>query len=160
MQANYFDIAVLIILLAFGIRGGIRGFVGEMAGLAGLVVGLLAARSSAPRLADTLGAYISPQAAPLVAFVLLVIAGMLVVGLLARLFQRILEIAFASWLDHLLGVGAGLIKGALLCAVLAYGVMMLVPQLSFIEQAQSIPPLLDFIRWIVGSLNVNLPMPG
>lgn len=159
MQVNYVDIAVLVILLAFGIRGGVRGFVAEMAGLVGLVVGLAAARSGAPRLAETLSQYISPNAAPLVAFVLLVVAGMLVVGLLARVLQRVLEIAFAGWLDHLLGVGAGLLKGGLLCAVLAYLAVMLVPQIPLVAQAQTLPPLLDFVRWIVGSLNASIPMP-
>lgn len=160
MQVNYFDIAVLVILLAFGIRGGLRGFVGEIAGLVGLAVGLTVARSGAPRFADTLAQYISPSAAPLIAFVLLVLAGMIVVGLLARVLQRVLEVAFAGWLDHLLGVGAGLLKGGLLCAVLAYMVIMLVPQLPFVDHAQTIPPLLDFIRWIVGSLNITVPMPA
>lgn len=159
MQVNYVDIAVLIILLAFGIRGGLRGFVAEMAGLAGLLAGLAAARSGAPHFAETLEQYISPNAAPLVAFVLLVVAGMLVVGLLARVFQRVLEIAFAGWLDHLLGVGAGLLKGGLLCAVLAYLAVMLVPQLPVVAQARTIPCLLDFVRWAVGSLNISIPLP-
>ena len=158
MQVNYFDIAVLVILLAFGIRGGARGFVAEMAGLVGLIVGLTVARSGASRFAETLSQYISPGAAPLVAFVLLVAAGMLAVGLVARVLQRVLEIAFAGWLDHLLGVGAGLLKACLLCAVLAYLAVMLVPQFPVVAQAQTIPPLLDFVRWAVGSLNVSIPM--
>lgn len=160
MHVNYFDIAVLVILLAFGIRGGARGFVAEMAGLVGLIVGLAAARSGASRLAETLSRYISPNAAPLVAFALLVVAGMLVVGLLARVLQRVLEIAFAGWLDHLMGIGAGLLKGGLLCAVLGYLAVMLVPQLPFVAQAQTIPPLLDFVQWIVGALSLSIPMPA
>lgn len=159
MQVNYFDIAVLVILLAFGIRGGARGFVAEMAGLVGLVVGLTVTRSGAASFAETLSRYISPDAAPLVAFVLLMTAGMLVVGLLARLLRRVLEIAFAGWLDHLLGLGAGLLKGGLLCAVLAYLAAMLVPRLPVMTEAQTIPPLLDFVRWVIGSLNISIPMP-
>ena len=93
------------------------------------------------------------------AFVLLVAAGMLAVGLVARVLQRVLEIAFAGWLDHLLGVGAGLLKACLLCAVLAYLAVMLVPQFPVVARAQTIPPLLDFVRWAVGSLNVSIPMP-
>lgn len=159
MQVNYFDIAALVILLAFCIRGGARGFVAEMAGLAGLLVGLAVARSGASRFAETLSQHISPNAAPLVAFVLLLAAGMLVVGLLARVLQCVLKIAFAGWLDHLLGVGAGLLKGGLLCAVLAYLAVMLVPQFPVVAQAQTIPPLLDFVRWGVSSLNISIPMP-
>ena len=159
MQVNYFDIAVLVILLAFGIRGGARGFVAEVAGLAGLVVGLAAARSGAARFAEALSAYVPASVAPLAAFALLMLAGMIVVGLLARVFQRVLEISFAGWLDHLLGLCAGLLKGALLCAVLAYLVVMLIPRFPLAAEAQTIPRLLDFVRWAANMLHLGIPLP-
>lgn len=158
MQVNYFDIAVLVILLAFGARGGMRGFVAEMAGLVGLAVGLGAARSGASRFAETLARYVPADAAPLVAFVLLMVAGMIVVGLLARVLQRVLEVSFAGWLDHLLGLGAGLLKGGLLCAVLAWLVVLLIPRFPLVTESQTIPRLLDFVRWAAGALHLSIPL--
>lgn len=158
MQVNYFDIAVLVILLAFGARGGLRGFVAEMAGLAGLATGLGAARSGASRFAETLSRYMPADAAQLVAFALLVVAGMIVVGLLARVLQRVLEISFAGWLDHLLGLGAGLLKGGLLCALLAWLLILLIPKFPLVTEARTIPHLLDFVRWAAGVLHLGIPM--
>lgn len=158
MPLNYFDIGVLVIIVALGIRGGLRGFVAEMAGLVGLVVGLLMARSLSPRVVAELSAHIAPAAAPTVAFVGLVIAGMLLVGLLARLLQKVLEVAFAGWLDHLLGGAAGAAKGVLLSAAIAWGAVLLIPHFPIIRESQTIPTLLDFARWAVGSLHINVPL--
>lgn len=158
MSLNYFDVGVIVVIIALGIRGGLRGFVAEMAGLVGLVFGLLLARSLSPRVATELTAYIAPAAAPTVAFVALVIGGMLLVGVLARVLQKVLEVAFAGWLDHLLGGAAGAAKGVLLSAAIAWGAVLLIPQFPIIRESQTIPTLLDFARWAVGSLNINVPL--
>ncbi|MCH5276445.1 MAG: CvpA family protein [Desulfovibrionaceae bacterium] len=159
MQVNYFDIAVLGILLAFGIRGGMRGFVAEMAGLAGLMAGLAAAWSGASRFAEALSAYLPASVAPMAAFALLMVAGMIGVGLIARVLQRVLEVSFAGWVDHLLGLGAGLLKGGLLCVVLAYLAVMLIPRFPPVAGAQTIPRLLDFARRASDVLHLTIPMP-
>lgn len=159
MQPNYFDIAVLVLILAFGIRGGARGFVAEIAGLAGLAAGLVLARSFSAGAADALERYIAPSAAPTVAFVALVIGGMLAVGLCARLLRRVLDVAFAGWLDHLLGAAAGAAKGALLSAAVAWIAVLLAPQIPLVHESRAIPPLLDFVRWAAEALKLSVPLP-
>ena len=50
------------------------------------------------------------RGAPVAAWVGLLLGGMVIIGLLARLVQKILHIACAGWLDHLLGLGIGAVS--------------------------------------------------
>ena len=118
MPFNYVDVALLAVVGIFSLRGLLRGFVGEVAGLVGLLVGLVLARMFAPQCAE----FIEPmlgRGAPVVAWVGLLLGGMLVISLLARIVQKIIHIAWAGWLDHILGLGIGAVKGAVVAAALA-----------------------------------------
>ena len=158
MPFNYVDVALLAVVGIFSLRGLLRGFVGEVAGLVGLLVGLVLARMFAPQCAE----FIEPmlgRGAPVVAWVGLLLGGMLVISLLARIVQKIIHIAWAGWLDHILGLGIGAEKGAVVAAALAYIILWLAPEYEFVKTSQAIPPLFEFVRWIAGSLNLNIALP-
>jgi uncharacterized membrane protein required for colicin V production len=142
-----------------GARGGIRGFVTEVSGLAGLLLGLALIRSFFSPAVRWLDALIPPYAAPAVAFVSLILAGMLAVGILTALLRRVLKISFAVWLDRLLGCGTGLFKGVLLTALLACGAAFLVPHFPQVRDSQAVPRLLELARWCGAALGVVLPSP-
>lgn len=76
-----------------------------------------------------------------------------------RLVQKILHIACAGWLDHLLGLGIGAIKGAIIASALAYVILWIAPEHEFVKTSQVIPPLFEFVRWVAGSLNLNITLP-
>ena len=158
MDLNFFDIGVAVIILLLAIRGGVRGFVAEVAGLLGLIAGLLLATAFFPVIAEYLAPYIPQQAAPAAAFISLVLLGMLGVALIARLLQHILRIAFASGLNHFLGIGAGAFKGVITCTALAYAAWYLMPQLPF-EDSLTFSYLMKCAAWAVDTWNINLPLP-
>lgn len=99
------------------------------------------------------------RGAPVAAWVGLLLGGMVIIGLLARLVQKILHIACAGWLDHLLGLGIGAIKGAIIASALAYVILWIAPEHEFVKTSQVIPPLFEFVRWVAGSLNLNITLP-
>lgn len=158
MPLNYVDIALLAVAGIFSLRGLLRGFVGEVAGLVGLLVGLVLARMFAPQCAEFLDPMLG-RGAPVAAWVGLLLGGMLIIGLLARLVQKIIHIACAGWLDHILGLGVGALKGAVIAAALAYVILWLAPEYAIVKTSQVIPPLFDFVRWVAGSLNLNITLP-
>ncbi len=159
MQFNYFDIGVLLLLIAFALRGGLRGFIAEVAGLLGLAAGLALAWAFFHQFSQTLAQYIDPSAAPAVSFILLVVAGMLGVGVLARLLRKVLHFGFASGLDRLFGVFAGAAKGFLLCTLIGYGAALIAPHVNVIQTSRAMPFLRDAARWIINALNIATPMP-
>ncbi len=159
MPLNYLDIAFVVIFLLFALRGGLRGFLEEIAGLVGLAAGIWLAFKFSIQVGDMLTAYIAPRAAPTVAFVLVFLGGMLVVGIAARLLRLTLKIAFAGWLDHLLGVAVGLLKGFLLCAVVAYAAAFFIPHFTTVRESIAYPYILDCVRESISYFNLALPQP-
>ncbi len=158
MPLNYVDIALLAVIGIFALRGLFRGFVGEVAGLVGLLAGLVLARMFAPQFAELLAPRLGGGAS-VAAWVGLLLGGMFAVGLLARLIQKIIHIACAGWLDHLLGLGVGAVKGAVIAAALAYIILWIAPAHPLVKSSQTIPPLFELIRWGAGSLHLNITMP-
>ena len=159
MEINVFDLAVVVIIATLAIKGVLNGFLAEVAGLVGLLAGLLLARAFFQETADLLRGFFAPTVAPAVAFIGLVLIGLLAVVLLTKLLQRLLDFAFIGWLDHTLGLGAGAIKGVLLCALVAYIALKLVPQFETIRSSYSLPYLREIVIMIADAVNIKIPMP-
>ena len=157
-QVNLFDTALLVILLFFGIKGLIRGLVQEVAGLLGVAVGIVLARTFSGKLAPLLAQYgISDSFAPMLSLALLFLAGILIVGLLAHILHNLLESAFVGGIDRFLGLLAGLAKGLLFAGIIGYIAIKLLPDIAAVKQSQVLPPLMQFIQAIAGSLDLNIP---
>lgn len=159
MPLNYLDIAFALIFIILMVRGAMRGFIAEVAGLVGLALGFFLAYSYSTSFSNWLLQYIAPQAAAAVAFVLLFLGGMILVGILAHVLENILHFSFAGWLNHLAGAAAGLVKGYILAAALAYLVQFLIPHLDFVRNSLLMQPMLDSIRYMIVTMDFSLPMP-
>lgn len=158
MPLNYVDIALLAVIGIFALRGLFRGFVGEVAGLVGLLAGLVLARMFAPQFAELLAPRLGGGASVAHGSVCCW-AECSLWACWARLIQKIIHIACAGWLDHLLGLGVGAVKGAVIAAALAYIILWIAPAHPLVKSSQTIPPLFELIRWGAGSLHLNITMP-
>lgn len=157
-QINLLDTALIIILLFFGIKGLIRGLVQEVAGLLGVVAGILLARAFGSQLTPYITQCgVSSTFSPVLAMAALFLCGIFAVALLAHVLHNLLESAFVGGIDRFLGLIAGLGKGLLFAGVIGYIALKLMPEMAVIKQSQVLPPLMRFIQAIVGSLNLNLP---
>lgn len=120
---NAVDIAILVVLAAFLLKGVWLGLVHEICFLVGLGGGtFLAVRYHAP-LALAFGRWVrlSPEVLGIVCAVLLFLTTLLVCGLLGVMLSRALKLVFLGGLNRVLGGLFGLVQGMLLLALALYG---------------------------------------
>ncbi len=114
------DIVILIVLVAGAIVGFTKGFLKQLAGLLGLVAGLLIAKALYATVAERffLPLTDSLTVAQGIAFVVIWLAVPLAFLLLATLLTKAMEAVALGWVNRLLGAGLGLLKSALLVSLL------------------------------------------
>ncbi|WP_298068021.1 CvpA family protein [uncultured Mailhella sp.] len=157
-EINLFDTALVVILLFCTFKGLLRGLVREAAGLLGVAAGILLARTFSDRLSPHLVEYgISSGFAPLFSAAVLFLAGIFGVGFLAQGVNRLLENAFAGGINRVLGLVAGLAKGVLFAGVIGYVAIRLVPDASIVQQSQVLPPLMQVVQALAGSIDLHIP---
>jgi len=123
-----FDVIVLLLVLAFAVRGGWIGFMRQLAAFFALVGSYLLAG----RYTSTLSPYLkglvdNPKLVFLVSFVLLFCISAVAFILAGKVLHRVMEITLLGWFDRVLGVLLGAVKGAILASLLY---MFLVSSLS------------------------------
>jgi uncharacterized membrane protein required for colicin V production len=114
------DTIVLIACGVLGLRGAFKGFVWQLVRTLGLVGALWAAGSfyqPVGKLLDSALAIMPAAAAPLVGWVLIVLATFVVFAYLAHLARGLIRSAELSAPDRLLGFALGAVMGLALCAV-------------------------------------------
>jgi membrane protein required for colicin V production len=129
-----FDYAVMIVIALSALRGMWRGLLAEIFALAGYVIAFLVARHYVGVVAGWI-----PSTWPggemtqlLVAFGLLFVATMLVIGVLAALANRVTEATGLRAVDRSLGMVFGLARGVLLVLlIVALAGLTTLPQHEF-----------------------------
>jgi len=119
---NAVDITILVLLVAFLIKGLFRGLFKELCSLAGLVAGgFLAFRFHAPLAETMVDAFgISLKAGVVCAFLLLFLTTVLFFGVLGFLLSRFIKLLFLGGLNRVAGGLFGLFQGVLLLTVVLF----------------------------------------
>lgn len=160
-ELNYLDVLFLGILVLFSLRGVFRGFVHEVAGLAGLICGVILAGNHYARLGQLLSSHFQGASWPYIAaYVLILVGVMLAAGLIARILHRILRAACADWINHLAGAAAGCLEGFLICAVLAALLSHFLGEAPFVRQSRLVPVIAQgtelFKGYLPGTIQQSL----
>ena len=116
---------IIVVLLVIGLIGGLRdGLVKQVAGLAGLIGGLLLGRAFYMPLGEWMASVlsISDEAARITAFILILVIVPLLFSLVGWLVSKLLKAICLGWINRLLGGLVGVLKFALLAGVLITGV--------------------------------------
>jgi len=146
---TFFDLFVLLIVVASVASGALRGVVRAVVTLAALVAGLFAAAHAyEPAGALLLGAGVveSTEAARAGGF-LLVAGAALVVGLVVGHSLRAgLRRARLEWFDRALGALFGLARGLALCSVVYLALTAFPVRLAAVERARTAPALAECAR--------------
>ena len=148
MGQDIFDVIVVLVLVFFTLRGFWNGFVGEVAGLVSLVGGLWAAHNFHPLLSGYLTFISAPAWRQLAAYVLIFIATLVLVGVLARILQKVLSFSFVAWVDKLAGGILGLAKGLLLCSLVLIVLQKLMGNMAFLQNSRALPYFTSLIEQI------------
>jgi membrane protein required for colicin V production len=117
---NYLDLILGILLIVAAINGFAKGFVEELAGLVGLVLGIwIAIHFSdfvANFLTDTF--HWSFKQLNIIAFIITFILVVVLVQIIGSVISKMVKAVHLGFLNRLAGVALGLAKGALILSVL------------------------------------------
>jgi membrane protein required for colicin V production len=125
----------LAILLAYSVvRAAIRGFFRESFALGGMIIGFVLACWDFRNLALQLrGLVTSPPLAELLAFVLILIACVIIASLLGKLLSRTASAVGLGFLDRLGGAAFGLVRGALLGLAILLAMIAFLPASPWVQ---------------------------
>lgn len=145
---NYLDIAILVVIAGFLVKGVLRGLLKEVCSLLGLLIGgFLAFRYQAALGEVILDASGWPSQVCLVlAFLVLFFASVVFFGLLGFLLSRFVKLVFLGGMNRVAGGIFGIVQGVLLLGVVLFAVSLR-PLPKTIEPAfnesQLAPPLIE-----------------
>lgn len=147
---NFFDIVVIGIIAFCLVRGVFRGFVREIASIAGVAAGFYGASTYHA----VAGAFFTPwidaeMGRNLLGFFLIFTAIIVVVGIVAALIRYVLKIAFLGWMDRFCGMVFGSAKGILICVVIFIMITTFLPARSaWLADSRLSPWLAEASRWV------------
>jgi membrane protein required for colicin V production len=110
---NWLDIIIIVILAIQVITGFVQGFIKALAGLLGLIVGIVLAGRFYENVASLLGFISNTDVANVVAFILILIVVWGIFSIVASLLTKLISVAFLGLFNRILGAVFGLVMGAL-----------------------------------------------
>ena len=118
----------------------LEGFFHEAFKLAGLVVGYLLAAWQYHRLADWFAPYLkSPWLGEIVGFLIIFFVVLIIAGIAGRIARSVMKKAGLSAIDRFLGAVLGLLKGALVVAVVLTAMAAFAPAAKWLDGSELAP---------------------
>ena len=110
------DIILLICFVPAVVNGIRKGFISQVISIVSIIAGVWVSYEFSTIVAEWIGQYIqaSENALHLVAFALIMVGVFLLLALLARLIESLVNFVMLGWLNKLLGVVFALIKSGLI----------------------------------------------
>jgi len=129
---------IIVILLVCAVLGGlVQGFFRSVCGLAGLVLGLVLAAWNYSRIAVFFLPLVTiPALANTIAFLLIALIVMALIGLIGNLLAKAFRLLGLGWLDGLAGAVFGFFQGVLLVVIGILVVVAFFPQVHWIADAR------------------------
>jgi len=144
---NWLDWVLALVVLFSVASGAGEGLTKGIIGLASLIVGLAVAASGYHSLGETLGSIIhSHELAYGVAFFTLFVLVLIIGGLVARLAEKLVNTAGIRWLDRLLGLVFGLLRGVIVDAVIVMALLAFAIKPEAVRQSQLAPKVMSGSR--------------
>ena len=115
------DIIICLILGFFTFNGFLHGFIEEMSKIISLICGFIFAAKFHNLLIPYLTPYIKDESICItVAYFCLLIISVLIITIIATMFQKFIELVLLGWLNKLLGAFLGLIKGMMIVSLMLF----------------------------------------
>lgn len=153
MHFTVLDIVLCCLILLFVVRGLLRGFVNEIAGLVGLFLGFVLAGRYYPQiLPEFTNLIANPMLAAAAAYAVIFAAVLIVVALIAIAVKRLLLFSLAPGIDNLLGGIVGTAKGVFISSIALALLIRFVPNSPFLKNsilAEHIDALVVFSRSLI-----------
>ena len=132
---------IIVAFLVFSVTAAaIEGFFHEAFKLAGLVVGYILAAWQYQRLADWFAPHLkSPWVGEIAGFLIIFFAVLIVAGIAGRIARSVMKKAGLSTIDRFLGAVLGLLKGALVVAVVLTAMTAFTPAAKWLDGSELAP---------------------
>jgi len=116
---NWLDIVIGLILVG-GLASGFKnGFVGEVASLAGLVLGIWGAIKFSWWTADLLESFgLKFSLMPIISFIVTFLIITIIMQVIAGIISRLLKAISLNWINRIAGIFAGVFKAAVFTSVI------------------------------------------
>lgn len=152
---NGLDIALLVILFFFFLRGIFRGFIKEITGIIGLVGGFMLASSYYPVMADQLKPFIQNLAyRQAIGFEIIFLVAFFLISLIGLLLDKLIKLSVSAVANGLMGAVIGLIKGIVLAAVVLMATTAFIrPNTPFFKDSITWP----YMKAVTESLKEMVP---
>lgn len=117
---NHVDIILAIPLTIGAIRGFSKGFILEVASLAGIIIGVFLAALFSGLISELLLGYVdwNPNAMKIVAFIIIFILVVIIVKIIGRLIEKFFKLIGLNFLNRIAGLVAGVLKFAFILSVI------------------------------------------
>src|SRR5271169_1060956 len=115
---NWLDIVFAIVLISSVLEGLKKGFARTALGLAAVIVGLVCGLWFYGTVGAIFGTHVELPWAHVAGFLVIFIGVIILGGIMGALIARLLKMIHLSWLDRLAGGAFGVLRGALVCAVI------------------------------------------
>ena len=132
---------IILAFVVFSVIGAaIEGFFHEAFHLAGLIAGYLLAAWQYPRLANWFAPHLkSPWVGEIAAFLIIFFAVLILAGFAGRIARWLMKKAGLSTIDRILGAVLGLLRGALVVAVVLTAMAAFAPAEKWLAESQLAP---------------------
>ena len=162
---------IICVLLVIGLISGLRdGLVKQIAGLAGVIGGLLLGRMFYTPVGEWLATAfgMSEEASRVVAFIVMLLVVPLLFSLLGWLVEKLLRAVSLNWVNRLLGGLVGILKFALFAGVIITGIEFFDPRNMLLAEEKKEASVLYYpLRDVTGiffdglrqELHVGTPSP-
>jgi membrane protein required for colicin V production len=149
------DWVIVVVIVVSVIQAAISGFFHEAFGIAGLVFGYLLAAWNYQRLAAKFAPHLKSEWFGEIAGFLIIFLGVLILaGIAGRIARHIVKEAGLSFFDRILGGALGLLRGALMVAIILMSMAAFTPTSAWLEGSDLAPYFLVVGRaaiWVAPS---------
>ncbi len=148
---------VILVPFAYALYKGIKnGFVGQIAGIGGIVLGIVLGSRFSALLSTYISQWINASEAvvKIISFAAIIIAVILLAAILSKAIEKLFSLVMLGWLNKLLGIllafaGTALIIGVVISLISYVNEtwFTIIPQ-EKIEESLFYMPLKEFSEWI------------
>jgi membrane protein required for colicin V production len=133
---NLLDIIILICLIPAFIQGIFKGFISQAISLISIIVGVWASAHFTDIVYQWLAQYISgsEQVLKIAAFAIIFVAVIVVLILVGKLLEKVIELVMLGWLNRLLGAVFALAKWLLVMGLIVIGFNALNETFNLVNQ--------------------------
>jgi membrane protein required for colicin V production len=143
MVFNWLDIVLLLILVTALILGIIKGLVRQVVGILAVIVGLILALAFYSGFAGAFKTLIKDQTvAGFLGFISIFLFVLTAGWLIGRMFSKVIK-GPLKFLNHLMGGALGLLKGALICGILVFAMLVFPVNSDALRNSLLAPPCVE-----------------